>query len=63
MLTASKLGDIAAVNGLIKSGGNINEKNKEGKTPLIIAVYNNRAAIVTALLGNGVRLMHKTIAD
>lgn len=46
-------GDVSKIRGLLASGANVNAKNKDGRTPLILAVLQGRVDVVQLLLNNG----------
>lgn len=50
---ASSRGDVSTVASLISSGANINGRNEEGKTPLVLAIENQQPTVVTRLLQLG----------
>lgn len=52
LITASEKGNIGQVIELIENNANVNY-NKDGLTPLIAAVKNNKKKVVSALLGAG----------
>ncbi|KAG6353438.1 hypothetical protein INS49_005619 [Diaporthe citri] len=50
---ASSRGDLATVASLVSSGANINGRNEEGKTSLVLAIENQQPMMVTKLLQLG----------
>jgi len=52
LLNSVKKGELSKVRDLIKRGANVNIKDKDGKTPLHIAVENNYEDIVKVLIQN-----------
>ncbi len=48
---AARNGDARTILDFIAAGANVNRSNKEGQTPLHVAVYYHRITTVTALLG------------
>jgi ankyrin repeat protein len=53
LLKAVFQGSLTAVKAAIKEGENINEKDRDGRTPLFQAVTDGNIAIVSELLDNG----------
>lgn len=50
---ASSRGDFNTVASLVSSGANINGRNEEGKTPIVLAIENQHPMVVTKLLQLG----------
>ncbi|KAK7712472.1 hypothetical protein SLS64_004856 [Diaporthe eres] len=50
---ASSRGDLSTVASLISSGANINGRNEEGKTPIVLAIESQQPMVVTKLLQLG----------
>ena len=57
---ASKDGQVVEVNRLIQAGGDVNEQDRWGETPLHDASRNGHVEVITALLAGGA---DKTIKD
>jgi ankyrin repeat protein len=53
MTTAAQRGDIHVIEELICQGTDVNTPNKDGMTPLIVAVYNHQHDAVKLLLASG----------
>lgn len=53
---AIKLNDLAAIRSLINSGYDVNEKNRNGHTPLMAAVYKGNVEIIKLLISAGAEL-------
>ena len=46
-------GDVSKIRGLLASGANVNAKNQDGRTALILAAVQRRVDVVQFLLNNG----------
>lgn len=50
---AARTGDLEVVNGFVSEGADVDEKDDEGRTPLALAVLNDRVDVAQALLEAG----------
>lgn len=53
---ASIKGDVKVVRILISEGQDINQRNRKGKTPIFLAIKNNKVEVVKVLIDNGADL-------
>ncbi|XP_043912117.1 fibronectin type 3 and ankyrin repeat domains protein 1 isoform X2 [Protopterus annectens] len=56
MRVSAVSGNVDAASSLIQAGANVNAKDKDGKTPLMVAVLNNHEPLVRLLLAKGADL-------